>query len=124
MPSLLPISIIWDLLGFKLKSLIYFFAAVSKWVLNDFEVEDEEELAMESLKNRVGALLESYIEKKEVKKTTNPNPKKYIIEKINNLGKLNKTLKEIGYSVEETMYREISKFGGLFRCSTLPLERK
>ena len=38
--------------------------------------------------------------------------------------KLNKTLKEIGYSVEETMYREISKFGGLFRCSTLPLERK
>ena len=38
--------------------------------------------------------------------------------------KLNKTLIEIGYSVEETMYREISKFGGLFRCSTLPLERK
>ncbi len=38
--------------------------------------------------------------------------------------KLNSILKERGYSVEKTMYREISKFGGLFRCSTLPLERK
>ena len=38
--------------------------------------------------------------------------------------KLNSILKEKGYSVEKTMYREISKFGGLFRCSTLPLERK
>ena len=38
--------------------------------------------------------------------------------------KLNSILKERGYTVEKTMYREISKFGGLFRCSTLPLERK
>ncbi len=38
--------------------------------------------------------------------------------------KLNSILKEKGYTVVETMYREISKFGGLFRCSTLPLERK
>ena len=38
--------------------------------------------------------------------------------------KLNSILKEKGYTVEKTMYREISKFGGLFRCSTLPLERK
>ena len=38
--------------------------------------------------------------------------------------KLNSILKEKGYTVVKTMYREISKFGGLFRCSTLPLERK
>ena len=38
--------------------------------------------------------------------------------------KLNSILKERGYTVEKTKYREISKFGGLFRCSTLPLERK
>ena len=38
--------------------------------------------------------------------------------------KLNSILKERGYTVEKIMYREISKFGGLFRCSTLPLERK
>ena len=38
--------------------------------------------------------------------------------------KLNSILKEKWYTVEKTMYREISKFGGLFRCSTLPLERK
>ena len=38
--------------------------------------------------------------------------------------KLNSILKEKGYTVIKTMYREISKFGGLFRCSTLPLERK
>tara|TARA_B100000579_G_scaffold383590_1_gene353505 strand:- start:6059 stop:6964 length:906 start_codon:yes stop_codon:yes gene_type:complete len=38
--------------------------------------------------------------------------------------KLNSILEERGYTVEKTMYREISKFGGLFRCSTLPLERK
>ena len=76
---------------------------------DDFEVEDEEELAMESLKNRVGALLESYIEKKEVKKTTNPNPKKYIIEKINNLGKLNKTLKECSSIEQEVSVKKFIK---------------
>ena len=38
--------------------------------------------------------------------------------------KLNFILEERGFSVEKTFYREISKFGGLFRCSTLPLERK
>ena len=64
---------------------------------------------MESLKNRVGALLESYIEKKEVKKTTNPNPKKYIIEKINNLGKLNKTLKECSSIEQEVSVKKFIK---------------
>ena len=38
--------------------------------------------------------------------------------------KLNLTLEKLGYTIERTVYREISKFGGLFRCSTLPLIRK
>jgi len=37
--------------------------------------------------------------------------------------RLNKKLKEINIKVEEVYYREISKFGGLFRCSTLPINR-
>ena len=37
---------------------------------------------------------------------------------------LNKELERLNFSVEKVNYREISKFGGLFRCSTLPLERK
>ena len=35
-----------------------------------------------------------------------------------------KELERLNFSVEKVNYREISKFGGLFRCSTLPLERK
>ena len=62
----------------------------------DMEVEDEEEIAMESLKNRVGALLESYVKKNEEK----IDPKKYLTQKINNVTKLNKTLKEC-LSVEQ-----------------------
>ena len=38
--------------------------------------------------------------------------------------RLNDTLRGYRYVVEEVYYREISKFGGLFRCSTLPIERK
>ena len=38
--------------------------------------------------------------------------------------RLNDTLRGLKYVVEEVYYREISKFGGLFRCSTLPIERK
>ena len=38
--------------------------------------------------------------------------------------RLNDTLRGLGYVVEEVHYREISKFGGLFRCSTLPIYRK
>ena len=38
--------------------------------------------------------------------------------------KLNTILENLGYKVEKTKYDEISKFGGLFRCTTLPLERK
>jgi len=62
----------------------------------DMEVEDEEEIAMESLKNRVGALLESYVKKNEEK----VDPKKYLTQKINNVTKLNKTIKEC-LSVEQ-----------------------
>ena len=38
--------------------------------------------------------------------------------------RLNSTLESNGYKVEKIDYGEISKFGGLFRCSTLPIERK
>jgi len=38
--------------------------------------------------------------------------------------RLNKWFKKIGLKVEKVNYSEISKLGGLFRCSTLPLIRK
>ena len=38
--------------------------------------------------------------------------------------RLNITLENHGYKVEKIRYDEISKFGGLFRCSTLPIERE
>ena len=38
--------------------------------------------------------------------------------------RLNKWFKQIGVKVEKVNYSEISKLGGLFRCSTLPLIRK
>jgi len=37
--------------------------------------------------------------------------------------RLNSILVNQGINVEKVYYREISKFGGLFRCSTLPLNR-
>lgn len=37
--------------------------------------------------------------------------------------RLNKILISKGINVEKVYYREISKYGGLFRCSTLPLNR-
>ena len=37
--------------------------------------------------------------------------------------KVNQWLRSFGITVEEIDYREISKQGGLLRCSTLPLER-
>jgi len=37
--------------------------------------------------------------------------------------RLNAILKELGFTVEEVEYDEISKMEGLFRCSTLPLVR-
>jgi N-dimethylarginine dimethylaminohydrolase len=38
--------------------------------------------------------------------------------------RLNKVLRELGFTVEEVEYDEISKMEGLFRCSTLPLVRE
>ena len=38
--------------------------------------------------------------------------------------KLNEELRKRGFFVEEIEYSEISKMGGLLRCSTLPLKRK
>jgi N-dimethylarginine dimethylaminohydrolase len=37
--------------------------------------------------------------------------------------RLNTLLRERGFIVEEVTYNEVSKMGGLFRCSTLPLVR-
>tara|TARA_B100000287_G_scaffold16407_1_gene16511 strand:+ start:1511 stop:2413 length:903 start_codon:yes stop_codon:yes gene_type:complete len=37
--------------------------------------------------------------------------------------RLNNILRNLNIKVEEVYYREISKFGGLFRCSTLPINR-
>lgn len=36
---------------------------------------------------------------------------------------LNNQLRSRGYTVEEVSYGEVSKMGGLFRCSTMPLKR-
>ena len=41
-----------------------------------------------------------------------------------NFNRLNKWLREQGFTVEEIPYAEISKQGGLLRCSTLPLVRE
>ncbi len=38
--------------------------------------------------------------------------------------RLNSILNNLNIQTEEVYYREISKFGGLFRCSTLPLSRR
>ena len=38
--------------------------------------------------------------------------------------RLNNVLREKGFIVEELKYSEISKMGGLLRCSTMPLRRK
>lgn len=41
-----------------------------------------------------------------------------------NFTRLNNWLREQGFTVEEVAYAEISKQGGLLRCSTMPLERE
>ena len=38
--------------------------------------------------------------------------------------RLNSILRDKGFKVEEVSYKEISKMGGLFRCSTMPLLRE
>ncbi len=50
------------------------------------------------------------------------SPKVIISEK--SFTRLNKILRELGFTVEEVEYDEISKMEGLFRCSTLPLVRE
>jgi len=41
-----------------------------------------------------------------------------------NFSKLNPTLQEMGFTVEEIPYAEVAKMEGLMRCSTLPLHRE
>ena len=38
--------------------------------------------------------------------------------------RLNQWLRNKGFTVEEVSFREIAKQEGLFRCTTLPLERE
>ena len=39
--------------------------------------------------------------------------------------RMNKHLRDVwGFTVEEIPYREVSKMGGLLRCSTMPLVRE
>lgn len=37
--------------------------------------------------------------------------------------RINAAMRQMGFTVEEIAYQEVAKMGGLFRCSTLPLER-
>jgi len=50
------------------------------------------------------------------------SPKVVVTEK--NFSRLNNWLREQGFTVEEIPYAEVSKQGGLLRCSTLPLVRE
>ena len=63
------------------------------------EIDDEEEIAMESLKNRVSNLLESYVVEKK-KEIINPND--YIINKVKNLN-LENTIKKYSKSIEQEL---------------------
>ena len=60
----------------------------------DDEMEDEEELAMESLKGRVSQILESYVKKQ--------TPKEYLQEKLNK-NKINESIKKLSRSIEQEL---------------------
>jgi len=66
---------------------------------DELEVEDEEMIAMESLKKRVGNILEAYIDKREPKKQ---NPKDFLKNKINTIIKKEK-IKESCSSIEQEL---------------------
>tara|TARA_B100001564_G_scaffold358639_1_gene377893 strand:+ start:2814 stop:4007 length:1194 start_codon:yes stop_codon:yes gene_type:complete len=67
----------------------------------DVDMETEDDLAMESLKKRVGSLLESYIEKKSEKpKNKKVDPKEYLTKKLTENKKL-KDITKISSSVEQ-----------------------
>jgi len=72
----------------------------------ELEVEDEEELAMEALRKRVGSLLESYT-KKGTKVRKSPEPKKYLKGRISNIQE-EKKIKKNSSSIEQEM--TIKKF--------------
>ena len=50
--------------------------------------------------------------------------RKNIIVSEKNFSRLNQLLLDKGYIVEEVPFSEISKMGGLLRCTTLPLIRE
>ena len=66
---------------------------------DELEVEDEEMIAMESLKKRVGTILETYIDKRKPKKQ---NPKDFLKNKINTIIKKEK-IKESCSSIEQEL---------------------
>ena len=66
---------------------------------DELEVEDEEMIAMESLKKRVGNILEAYIDKREPKKQ---NPKDFLKNKIDTIIKKEK-IKESCSSIEQEL---------------------
>ena len=67
---------------------------------------DDEEIAMESLKKRVGSLLESYIKPKEEVKQT---PQDFITNKINETRKINKALKKCSSIEQEVSTKKFIK---------------
>lgn len=69
----------------------------------DIEVEDEEELAVESLRNRVGNILESYVEKKTIK----ANPTQYINSRVKKIQE-KQNIKKHYNSVEQEL--SVEKF--------------
>ena len=71
----------------------------------ELEVEDEEEFAMESLKNRVSNLLESYIDKRETKKEYKRRPKGYLKNRLQKITQKRK-IKESYLSVEQELSTE------------------
>ena len=75
----------------------------------DMEMEDED-MAMESLKKRVGNLLESYITKKNKKEETKSiNPKEYLKSRLSNVIKENKLTNKANTIEQELSIKKVVK---------------
>ena len=73
----------------------------------DIDMEgDDEEMSMESLKKRVGNLLESYITKKETKSM---NPKEYLKNRLSSVIKENKLTKKAKTVEQELSIKKVLK---------------
>lgn len=47
-----------------------------------------------------------------------------VVVSAQHLSRINDEIRKFGITVEETAYYEVAKMGGMFRCSTLPLNRE